>query len=362
MQSVQNIKVINGKPSIYGDMGKALLSREAVDIDEDDIDIIRETRIGRCKITRPGRNPVQRTFSEQDARDAHLWDERQQVPSWDSKGARIMIDNPAPWHRYPLRQLAWRAFWFAARDCCADLLHGMRGVEEVLDYAIEEAPAGPPGGGTDAGREAAAAGGIHIGKPPDAHEPDPGGYAAPQTWAPGAVIQAEVAPKCPKCQGPTKKKNGGRKRDTIDPQGQPVAGEWYPPFWSCCDYPRCRGTAKVPPEEARAFMESVGVPQPEPHEVAPSAPREAPPSAPASPPGAQGEQLPLAPAPAPPPPKPHNAGDPATLEWILMKIRNAETRAEVQAARKLGVDNIVIAEDLVIINNKADYRWHELKK
>src|SRR5688500_16008137 len=42
MQSIQNIAVINGKPSIYGDLGKALLLAAGCDIDEDDIEIIKK--------------------------------------------------------------------------------------------------------------------------------------------------------------------------------------------------------------------------------------------------------------------------------------------------------------------------------
>lgn len=33
--------------------------------------------------------------------------------------------------------MAWRAFWFAARDAAADLLRGMGGAEEAADYATE---------------------------------------------------------------------------------------------------------------------------------------------------------------------------------------------------------------------------------
>lgn len=342
MQAVQNILIINGKPSIYGDMGKALLVREKVVIDEDDIDVIRQTRTGRCRITRPGRAPVQRTFSEQDAKDARLWDERPQCEGWRD-GKRVLIDNPAPWHLYPLRQLAWRAFWFAARDCCADLLHGMRGLEEVLDYGPDLDDGGPVGGGTEGGRAAAAAGGIDLGAA--TREPDPGGYAAAATWA-----NAE-SPKCPKCGGATRKKSGGKKRDTVDERGQPQEGEHYPPFWSCAKYPGCRGTAKVDHAEARAYFESVGIAQPEPVVEEPPTPA-APASAPA------GAQMPLAPAPAPPKTHP----DPATLEWVMMKIRIAETQADVDAARKIGEQHIDVPEDLALIRNRADTRWHELIK
>lgn len=129
--AVQNIAVINGKPSIYGDAGKALLLARGFQIEEDDAKVIKVTGMGRCKITRPGHAPCERTFSIENATTAGLW------------------DKPGPWKQYPYRQLAWRAFWFAARDCAADVLKGIGGAEEVLDYTERDVT--PPfDGGTDA--------------------------------------------------------------------------------------------------------------------------------------------------------------------------------------------------------------------
>lgn len=123
LQAIQNIAPINGKPSIYGDLGKAILLAAGCIIDEDDSEIVRQKQRARCKITRPGRPPVERTFSVDDAKQAGLW------------------GKEGPWKTYPQRQLAWRAFWFAARDAAADLLRGISGAEEAMDYAP------PPTGG-----------------------------------------------------------------------------------------------------------------------------------------------------------------------------------------------------------------------
>lgn len=116
MAAVQNIAVINGKPGIYGDAGKAILLAKGFLIEEDDIEVIKKTGRGRCKITRPGNpKPCERTFAIDNAKTAGLWGKQ------------------GPWTQYPERQLAWRAFWFAARDIASDVLKGLRGAEEVLD-------------------------------------------------------------------------------------------------------------------------------------------------------------------------------------------------------------------------------------
>lgn len=115
LQSMQSIAVINGKPGLYGDAGKALLLSHGCIIEEDDTEKVLASGKGRCKITRPGRPPVERTFSMTDAKVAGL------------------LNKDGPWKTYPQRQLAWRAFWFAARDAAADILRGMGGAEEIMD-------------------------------------------------------------------------------------------------------------------------------------------------------------------------------------------------------------------------------------
>lgn len=116
MAAIQNIGVINGKPGLYGDAGKAILLAGGCIIEEDDIEIIKKTGRARCKVTRKGRPPVERTYSLDNAKTAGLW------------------NKEGPWRTNPERQMAWRAFWFAARDAAADLLKGIGGAEELVDY------------------------------------------------------------------------------------------------------------------------------------------------------------------------------------------------------------------------------------
>lgn len=115
MSAIQNIAVINGKPGLYGDVGKAILLAHGFVIEEDDVEVIKKTGMGRCRITRPGHPPCERTFSRESAKTAGL------------------SGKQGPWTNYPERQMAWRAFWFAARDIAADVLKGLAGAEELRD-------------------------------------------------------------------------------------------------------------------------------------------------------------------------------------------------------------------------------------
>jgi hypothetical protein len=115
MAAIQSIAVINGKPSLYGDVGKAILLRNGFTIEELDTKKIKALGYASCTINRPGHPPCTRTFSIEDAKVAGLY------------------QKAGPWSTYPERQMAWRAFWFAARDIGADVLKGLAGAEEVAD-------------------------------------------------------------------------------------------------------------------------------------------------------------------------------------------------------------------------------------
>lgn len=120
MAAIQSIAVINGKPSLYGDVGKAILLSNGFIIEEAGAEEIKEKGFATCKITRPGHPPCIRTFGIDDAKKAKLW------------------DKEGPWKQYPERQMAWRAFWFAARDIGADVLKGLMGAEEVVDIVEKD--------------------------------------------------------------------------------------------------------------------------------------------------------------------------------------------------------------------------------
>jgi len=116
LQSLQNIAVINGKPSIYGDAMLAVCKNSP---DFEYITELCEVEVAVCKVKRKGQPEVHVTFSKQDAINAGLW------------------SRPGPWKQYPNRMLQMRARSFALRDCFPDVLKGMIAVEEAQDYQVK---------------------------------------------------------------------------------------------------------------------------------------------------------------------------------------------------------------------------------
>lgn len=120
LQSLQNIAVINGKPSIYADALLALVQNhpkfggheEAFDD---------QTMTAYCTVWRKGDEKKHTvSFSQADAAQAGLW------------------DKAGPWKQYPKRMLMWRARGFALRDKFADALGGLITVEEARDIPEQD--------------------------------------------------------------------------------------------------------------------------------------------------------------------------------------------------------------------------------
>lgn len=118
MQALQNIAVINGKPSVYGDAAMALVLASPVceGIEESIEDEGTPNPVAVCIARRKGRAPVESRFSVEDAKRAGLWGKQ------------------GPWTAYPKRMLAMRARGFAIRDAFADVLKGLITAEEAQDY------------------------------------------------------------------------------------------------------------------------------------------------------------------------------------------------------------------------------------
>jgi hypothetical protein len=127
LQAMQNIAVINGRPSIWGDAALALVRghpacvavREGVEGEGD-------ARHGWCEVTRKGDQPQRRSFSIGDAKKAGLW------------------GKAGPWQQYPDRMLQLRARGFAIRDVFPDALRGVITAEEAQDMPPEPAAAPLP--------------------------------------------------------------------------------------------------------------------------------------------------------------------------------------------------------------------------
>jgi len=120
MQALQNIAVINGKPSIYGDAAIALVKADprcrGV---KETIEGEGEKMVARCVVRRAYGDEIEETeatFSVDDAKRAKLWGKQ------------------GPWSQYPKRMLAMRARGFAIRDAFPDAMKGMITAEEAQDY------------------------------------------------------------------------------------------------------------------------------------------------------------------------------------------------------------------------------------
>lgn len=119
LQAMQNIAVINGRPSLWGDAMIALVLASpvceyVVEEDKDGVAI--------CRAKRRGAPEQTRTFSVEDAKTAGL------------------AGKSGPWTNYPKRMRQLRARAFALRDVFTDVLRGMPMAEELMDIPAGEMP------------------------------------------------------------------------------------------------------------------------------------------------------------------------------------------------------------------------------
>lgn len=120
MQALQNISVINGRPSVWGDSQVALVKahpafrglREWQEGDTCFCEVKRALPDGEIEVTI-------KSFSLDQARKANL------------------LNRPT-WKSYPDRMLQMRARGFALRDAFPDALKGLLSVEEAQDYPDAE--------------------------------------------------------------------------------------------------------------------------------------------------------------------------------------------------------------------------------
>ncbi|MFZ5566011.1 MAG: hypothetical protein ACOY95_03310 [Pseudomonadota bacterium] len=122
LQAMQNIAVINGRPSLWGDAVIALVRSSPL------CEYVIETddgNVATCRVKRRGEPEQVRTFSMDDAKAAGL------------------MSKEGPWKNYPKRMRQMRARAFAVRDVFPDVLKGMPVAEEVLDIPSEPKFMGP---------------------------------------------------------------------------------------------------------------------------------------------------------------------------------------------------------------------------
>ncbi|NPA64472.1 MAG: recombinase RecT [Epsilonproteobacteria bacterium] len=123
MQALNNIAVINGRPSIWGDAALALVRSSGL-LEYIDERIEGDTAV--CRIKRKGEPETIRTFSMEDAERAGL------------------LKKPGPWQQYPKRMLQMRARAWALRDVFPDVLSGIAIAEEAGDIEVEAMPSQQP--------------------------------------------------------------------------------------------------------------------------------------------------------------------------------------------------------------------------
>lgn len=140
MQAIQNIAVINGRPSVWGDAMPGLCKQSPVCDDiEERFEGEGDKLTAICIAKRVGKKPVEARFSVEEAKKAELW-------------------NKDIWKKYPKRMLQMRARGFALRDAFPDVLKGLISAEEAMDMPPDDfrgttvtttaepapAPAAPP--------------------------------------------------------------------------------------------------------------------------------------------------------------------------------------------------------------------------
>lgn len=131
MAALQNIAVVNGRPSIWGDAMLAICQSSGAFDHAEFEEAFRgdgATLAASCTVRRlPDGKPCTRLFSMADAKAAGLQ------------------GKSGPWSQYPRRMLQMRARSWALRDTFPDVLRGFKCAEEVQDYIdVESRPAPAP--------------------------------------------------------------------------------------------------------------------------------------------------------------------------------------------------------------------------
>lgn len=147
LASLQNIAVINGRPSVWGQAALAVVLGATDSAGRPVCESFREWEEGEgddlvaiCEVRRRGwGEPVRRVFSVEDAKQARLW-----------LGMGISDRSKreqSVWFKYPRRMLQMRARSWAMRDAFPDALSGLPIAEEIRDvdpseYTIRSVEAG----------------------------------------------------------------------------------------------------------------------------------------------------------------------------------------------------------------------------
>ena len=120
--AMSGIADINGRPSVYGDLMLAVcMNHPAFEdcLESYEGKPYEDTFRAICTVQRKGRQPVVRSFSVIEAKEAGLW------------------KKAGPWTTTPQRMLSMRARSFALRDTFTDALAGFHSVEEMEGSLVD---------------------------------------------------------------------------------------------------------------------------------------------------------------------------------------------------------------------------------
>ena len=124
MAALQNIAVINGRPTLYGDGALAVvMTHPDYEWHKEKWQGEGDMKTAVFEIKRKGHEPAISHFSVNDAKKAGLW------------------SKDGPWKTYPDRMLKMRARGFGMRDKFPDALRGMAIAEEAMDIPVDSSPA-----------------------------------------------------------------------------------------------------------------------------------------------------------------------------------------------------------------------------
>lgn len=129
MAALSSISLIKGTPALSAQLMLALCRRDVPGFRHGEVETSDE--IARVWVQRPGEEKLEYSFSIKDAENANLL--------YVKPG-----NQPGSWQKYPKRMLLWRAYSFACRTVCPEVLLGCYTPEEVEEFEARDVTPEPP--------------------------------------------------------------------------------------------------------------------------------------------------------------------------------------------------------------------------
>ena len=139
MQALSGIAVINGKTTIYGDLLTAVLWANGFKVKKW-IEGEGDGMIARARITRPDGEVIEDKFSVAQAKQARLWDTREEVIKKGKGGETYKAPNDSAWFRFPEDMLGWKALGRCCRAGASDATRGLMIREDMENPIVDITP------------------------------------------------------------------------------------------------------------------------------------------------------------------------------------------------------------------------------